>query len=146
MTDEWKTSECRCHFYRKSEPQKKGRFFGLCHSECNKRRRDKAFWRIIIKKKNSSRHSRKRKLISFLVCEFFFYIIRIIEVHNFRTNKRISLIKELIQDISKVGPLSKFHSIRFSISEVRVFTIFPLYIDIYINKVIAMGLFLKKST
>ena len=53
-------------------------------------------------------------------------VIRIIEVHNFRTNKRISLIQDLIQDISNVGPLSKFRLVRFSISEVRIFAIFPL--------------------
>ena len=62
-----------------------------------------------------------RKLASL---QAFFYIdlnvIWIIEVHNFQTKKQISIIKELIQDISKVDPLFKFHSLRFTISEVRV--------------------------
>ena len=58
----------------------------------------------------------------------FFYIdlniIRIIEVHNFRTNKWIRLIKDLVQDISNISPLFEFHSIVFSISEISWFTSF----------------------
>ena len=78
-------------------------------------------------------HSRKRRFVSFLSFflkfsslqfDNFFYIIRIIEVHNFRKNYRICLLEDLIQDIIRINLLSKFHSVRFSILEISVFTSF----------------------
>ena len=59
----------------------------------------------------------------------FFYIIWIIEVHNFRRNKWIRLIKDLIQDVGKIGPLFEFHSVVFSILEISGFTSF-FYTDL----------------
>ena len=76
-------------------------------------------------KKYSFRHSRKRRLISCLICKF--YIIRIIEVYNFRANKWIRLIKDLIQDISKIVPLFELHLIVFNISEISRFMSFFLH-------------------
>ena len=59
--------------------------------------------------------------------KFLFYIILIIEVHNLWTNKLIRLIKDLVPDISNIGPLFEFHSTVFSISEIRGLEAFFLH-------------------
>ena len=63
-------------------------------------------------------------------------VIRIIEVHNFRTNKRISLIKNFFQDISNISLLFEFQSIVFSISKIIGFTSFFFYIDLNVIRII----------
>ena len=66
----------------------------------------------------------KEKVHFFPCLQVFFYIFWIIEVHNFRKNQRICLIEKLIQDIIRISPLSKSHSIQLNISEISVFTSF----------------------